>query len=789
MCCPFLCGACAVDVAQAIGKIAAIEIPAGQWLELVQILDANITKQSDNPHLRQSSLEALGYVCEECGEKLEQFSSLILGAIQSGMAPSETNDTIRLAATSCLVNSIQFIGPNMARPADRETIMNMVLSVTKAKSTEVRVAAFQCLVLIAENYYDYIGPFMGNIFGLTTAAIKSEEDEVAMQAVELWSSLCDVEMQIQEDEYVEPDAPKPPQPPASRLQNIIVNAVPHLTPFLLEALTRQDDNPDDEVWNTCLAAGTCLGLCAIVSRDVIVGYVLPFVQANVENPNWRFREAAILSFGCILEGPNRDELTKVVKTAFELILSHMKDPHPLAKDTTAWTIGRICSLLPEVVTPEVLPKLMATLCEGLKEPPKVASNVCWAIHNLASAVEADDEGRTSPLSAYFHPLMAALLQASVRADVKQANLQISIYEAINVLVGSAAEDCHIMIGQLLPSIMQQLHATLSMRSENVGDRDSLSEVQALLCGTLQAIVTKLESSVILGNADNLMKLFLSVLDAKNTTVHEEALMAIGAVADKILGDFEKYAALVKPAVIAGLSNAAESYVCDVAVHVMSDICRALGPKVALWGDEVMAILLRHLTNGSIERTVKSHIIACIGDIALAVGGWFDRYMQYVIPMLKQASGITFPADADYEDLDYMQKLRESIIQAYSGILLGLKSENKVQLFFSQPGLLESILALFELIAADNGDNTEPVIRGAAGLTFDLVMAGGAMCKQQLQRPAVLHIIKRAIHEDNQNETIRNGKDAQRVSTHAAHAQHASLSLPPLCVLVMTNLFC
>ena len=45
----------------------------------------------------------------------------------------------------------------------------------------------------------------------------------------------------------------------------------------------------------------------------IVELVLPFVQANIQSPNWRLREASILSFVCILDGPSRDQLGVLVQ--------------------------------------------------------------------------------------------------------------------------------------------------------------------------------------------------------------------------------------------------------------------------------------------------------------------------------------------------------------------------------------------------------------------------------------------------------------------------------------------
>lgn len=61
----------------------------------------------------------------------------------------------------------------------------------------------------------------------------------------------------------------------------------------------------------------------------------------------------------------------------------MKDPSVVVRDTTAWTVGRICELLPEAAINEMyLPPLLQCLIEGLGAEPRVASNVCWVSPNL-----------------------------------------------------------------------------------------------------------------------------------------------------------------------------------------------------------------------------------------------------------------------------------------------------------------------------------------------------------------------------------------------------------------------
>lgn len=59
------------------------------------------------------------------------------------------------------------------------------------------------------------------------------------------------------------------------------------------------------------------------------------------------------------------------------------DSNTIVCDSVAWTIGRICELLPEVaVNNDFLDSLIKALKNGLAGEPRVASNVCWVFLNL-----------------------------------------------------------------------------------------------------------------------------------------------------------------------------------------------------------------------------------------------------------------------------------------------------------------------------------------------------------------------------------------------------------------------
>ena len=67
--------------AQVVAAVGVIELPHNQWPDLIQGLVNNVTISGDES-LKESSLEALGYICEEIETAtLEPQSNLILTAV------------------------------------------------------------------------------------------------------------------------------------------------------------------------------------------------------------------------------------------------------------------------------------------------------------------------------------------------------------------------------------------------------------------------------------------------------------------------------------------------------------------------------------------------------------------------------------------------------------------------------------------------------------------------------------------------------------------------------------
>lgn len=204
------------------------------------------------------------------------------------------------------------------------------------------------------------------------------------------------------------------EPPEVESKFFAKVALPEIVPVLLTLLTHQEEHADEDEWNISMSAGTCLGFLAQAVADDIVNPVIPFIQANIVSDDWHQREAAVMAFGSILDGPNSNILKPLTKEALPLLVKMMmRDPNPQVQDTVAWTLGRICDLLMVAIDVEKdLPLLVDALIGGPGMNPKIATNCCWALMNLADQMDymEGDTPQSGPLTPHYGKIVDALLR-------------------------------------------------------------------------------------------------------------------------------------------------------------------------------------------------------------------------------------------------------------------------------------------------------------------------------------------------------------------------------------------
>lgn len=647
------------------------------------------------------------------------------------MRKAEPNNAVRLAGTVALNNSLEITKENFAKQGERNYIMEVVCESTQSADPQISVAALQCLVKISTLYYQYMEAYMGQaLFPITLNAMKSENEQVSLQGIEFWSNVCEEEIDLSIEVQEAQESGRPP----TRVSKFYARgALQFLVPVLMEKLTKQDDMDDEDDWNPSKAASVCIMLLATCCEEEIVPHVLPFVKTHIKSPNWRFRDAALMSFGSILGGINEQTAKPLVEQALPTLIELMYDESVTVRDTTAWVFGRVYELVPAAAISETyLKPLLEALVRGLKAEPRVAANVCWAFTNLVAAAADTDNNEsmqeTNCLSQYFEFIVQQLLETTQRQDCGLANLRAAAYEALMDMIKNAPNDCYPVVQRTTLVILERLNQVLQMESQiNHSDRYQFNDLQSLLCATLQSVLRRVTPEDAPQISDPVMGALLTMFNTsagKSGNVQEDALMCVSTLAELIGEEFLKYMDAFKPYLYLGLKNHQEYQVCVAAVGLTGDICRVLRNQIAPFCDEIMTLLLENLSLPALHRSIKPQILSVFGDMALGIGPDFKKYLMVVLQMLQQASTLQVDTN-DYDMLDYLNELRESVLEAYTGIIQGLKGTDRhsnpdIELMKPQvPHIIQFLITI-----AQDPDIPDTITAIMAGLVGDLCGAFG-----------------------------------------------------------------
>jgi len=643
-----------------------------------------------------------------------------------------------------MLNTLEFASHNMKNQAERNMILNLIVTGTKSRYVSVRTKAYECIVKTASFYYEYIGEYIKGIYESTFKAIREDVQPVGMQAIEFWTTLCEEEIYLLEEAQEQEMKGEPVAKPCA---NYVKQCGQQLCELLLnECLIKQEEDQDEETRNIATSAAMCLGFLSQCLHNDILPYILPFIEKNINSPDWHRREASVLAFGAMMEGPDAECLRLPLQAAFETVLSKMLvryEDNAQVRDTAAWAMSVVCGFHIQLLIPEKhFQPLIDSLLKGLDDEARVARNVAFAIHNLARAFAPYANEPTNQLSPLFEKFVAKLLQVTKREDRTEWELADNAYEAINNLVENAAMDMHPLIKKLLIEVVKTLIMTVETQPTTSDGKEEREQLQMFLCGNIQVIIMKLQSAIIEGDAqsmelpDKIVQLMIEILKIQNAPAHSDAFMVIGAVANAVDSAFTRYLQYIMEFVCLGLNNHAEYQVCQNAVGTVGDICRAVEHEIDRYCDQIMVILAKNLKDDHLNKAVKPPTLAVFGDIALAIGPNYERFLKESMEIIFSAA----LADVDREDEDmveYLNTLRESILEACTGIIQGLNGDpernipSKAQLL--QP-YADPILQFVGAIAAEvntSGDVAPSVVKGAVGVLGDLVFVLGQPVKEKI----------------------------------------------------------
>jgi len=497
----------------AAAEIASVELPYKEWPQFVPALMENVTSAQAAEPVKIASLECLGYTCERIAESedmleqevpklAEETVDNMLTTIVEAVQPNKT-DAMRFAALQALKNSLTFVRKNMEVKSEGDFILKAICEATSSGDPRVRGLAYACMDQFAELHYEKLQDYMPSIFNLTTEAIKGDPDEtVKMAAIEFWITLSYSEQGLIDEERKYEELGESLD--RDKCNRYVETAKDQLVPLLLETLTKQDPDEDEDVWNLRFAGGLCLEMVSQTVEGLIIAAVIPFVQQHIRSPNWRFRDAAIVAFLCILYGPSTNVISQYVQEMIPNLMSAFNDAESATvRESALQCIDIIAKLHIRAVPGDMVHTMIQGLMRKLQEEACVAKQACSAILNIAHLLKMGEQEETNLLSTPILPLMQSLLKNAVDA----------IADGTEVI---AAVVHNIFVDQLL-AIIGRFDDALRMHTLSNEEKETKELLLGQISGLNQVLFQQVEKKDVIGQVDRFKELLFQCLQDQNAT--------------------------------------------------------------------------------------------------------------------------------------------------------------------------------------------------------------------------------------------------------------------------------
>ncbi|EQC25300.1 hypothetical protein SDRG_16823 [Saprolegnia diclina VS20] len=415
----------------------------------------------------EGAFGALSKICEDHADKLESPSlptrplTLLVPIFLKYFHHPKAE--FRRDALNC-INQVILIMP-ASLVVNMDSFLQGISHLTQDPSSAVRKLVCQSIVILLEVNMQVLMPHFTSIVQFILRSTSDDDENVALEACEFWSSICDLPSHLFKD-----------------VKPVLSQTLPHLIPLLLTRMVYSeetismfeieeqeqnesvpdrpedikpifhkakpqenrgntdedgdddeddgdmDDDEDVEQWTLRKSAAAGLDTISHAFGVDILPILLPLLQERLGHTgHWAVRESGILALGAIAEGC-MDGILPHLPALFPYLLTLMDDPAPYIRSITCWTLGRYANWAVSMNDHEtVLRPLLESMLKRISDPnKKVQQAACSAFCTL-------EEEALEELVPYLTPILHNLMFAFGKYQAR--NLLI-LYDAIGTLADS-----------------------------------------------------------------------------------------------------------------------------------------------------------------------------------------------------------------------------------------------------------------------------------------------------------------------------------------------------------------
>jgi len=227
-------------------------------------------------------------------------------------------------------------------------------------------------------------------------------------------------------------------------------------------------------------------------------------------------------------------------------------------------------------------------------------------------------------------------------------------------------------------------------------------------------------------ADRVCSVYLNLYNkAAGAGSQEEAILGMGSFSMALHKNVLRYAPQICEVLKICIPKYDEVDVCKAAVGTLGDVVRSMEDGFnESYVETFVPMLFSLLNSRNVDRSIFSHVMSTLGDIAQFATTVFKRYIPQVITLVQQAMACKVNMK-DEDDRDFLFELQEECFTCIAGIQGGLQQLNESRSILNYSGGITQCINM----AYNYMDRPDGLSRAIVGAICDLVIAAGPQVKE------------------------------------------------------------
>lgn len=666
--------------AHVLAGIAKIEVPKQLWPTFFNDI-YNLVSINNYANLTSAAIFMLTYSCMYLIELNYNFidqQTIIYNTIYSSINKSEEIKLQCIMALNVCLEIFNYLFQ------DIENYKRYLPFLAKHENEEIAEKALECITRSIQIYYNRFEPLLNELINYMLPFINNEE-EIAIHAVEFFIILLETDKRI-----------------------LLYNHKYDLINLLIKKIDPEIDYNEDK-WDISRAAVYCL---RSLSNNLQINlFDIPEIENEIiKSFKSDDKTVGFVLTGCAADMPiNKNDtkllhvcklITEITESKYDNLLFWCLSILAKSNCKLLYDIPNFHLIIEKAISRiEQMDNSLINACLFLQHLAKVErkakKKVNYDKHLFPSSPEksfnskkyseeySDDSDNISifPLSSYTKTIMLTFVNTINSTKYNQTDIRNVIFMTFPEIIRSCDSNAKMYLPQFLDHYILKIKEIVD-KLENISDEYFLV-VEDLLANYIvivQHIILEYSERELKERRSDVLHTFIKLLAiTKPSSISAEVYMSLSNILSPS-SYFIIHISKLMPYIIKDLEgiysptpeNRTESITASTLINFIGDLANILNQGFLKYSGMIIDRLITCI-NSNVSRDIKINILPVLGDIAMALGSSYTKYLNISCQMLCQIIELERKNDVLYVD-----ELRHNTVEFIICLIVGLNNDRSLR---------------------------------------------------------------------------------------------------------------